>query len=209
MIPQWILIRSSAIYLCSISAPASQFTFDLDFSVTWCGFGSSGATDSVFSLQQNPTHQLKYVQEYKGMIYRRQIYTFASSILQTIKQINLNFIYFITITKTSYITYINHARWHWCLCLDGPRGGGNRSTRRKPILEQGVIYAILNYAVKSLDMKMTSLNQTTPSFEEHHVTTQHAQQSWYNSHTSTLKYGWNMVVVSTLIQHWNVVEMKL
>ena len=34
--------------------------------------------------------------------------------------------------ETSYTTYINHARWHRCLRLDGLRVGGNRSTRRKP-----------------------------------------------------------------------------
>ena len=34
--------------------------------------------------------------------------------------------------KTSYTTYINHARWHRCLRSDGLRVGGNRSTRRKP-----------------------------------------------------------------------------
>ena len=34
--------------------------------------------------------------------------------------------------ETSYTTYINHARWHWCLRSDGLRVGGNRSARRKP-----------------------------------------------------------------------------
>ena len=34
--------------------------------------------------------------------------------------------------ETSYTTYINHARWHQCVRLDGLRVGGNRSTRRKP-----------------------------------------------------------------------------
>ena len=34
--------------------------------------------------------------------------------------------------KTSYTTYINHARWHRCLRSDGLRVGGNRSARRKP-----------------------------------------------------------------------------
>ena len=34
--------------------------------------------------------------------------------------------------ETSYTTYINHTRWHRCLCLDGLRVGGNRSTWRKP-----------------------------------------------------------------------------
>ena len=28
--------------------------------------------------------------------------------------------------ETSYTTYINHARWHGCLNLDGLRVGGNR-----------------------------------------------------------------------------------
>jgi len=32
--------------------------------------------------------------------------------------------------ETSYTTYINHARWHWCLRSDGLRVGGNRSGRR-------------------------------------------------------------------------------
>ena len=34
--------------------------------------------------------------------------------------------------ETSYTTYINHNRWHRCLCSGGLRVGGNRSTRRKP-----------------------------------------------------------------------------
>ena len=34
--------------------------------------------------------------------------------------------------ETSYTTYINHARWHRCLCSDGLRVGGNRSAQRKP-----------------------------------------------------------------------------
>jgi len=34
--------------------------------------------------------------------------------------------------ETSYTTYINHARWHPCLCTDGLRVGGNRSALRKP-----------------------------------------------------------------------------
>ena len=34
--------------------------------------------------------------------------------------------------ETSYTTYINYARWHRCLRLDGLRVGGNRSARRKP-----------------------------------------------------------------------------
>ena len=32
---------------------------------------------------------------------------------------NSNFIYFTTITKQVHSTYINHARWHHCLCLCG------------------------------------------------------------------------------------------
>jgi len=36
--------------------------------------------------------------------------------------------------ETSYILYINHARWHRCLCSDGLLVGGNRSTQRKPLL---------------------------------------------------------------------------
>ena len=31
--------------------------------------------------------------------------------------------------ETSYTTYINHARWHRCWCLDGLRVGGNWSAR--------------------------------------------------------------------------------
>ena len=34
--------------------------------------------------------------------------------------------------EKSYTTYINHARWYWCLCSGGLRVGGNRSVRRKP-----------------------------------------------------------------------------
>ena len=34
--------------------------------------------------------------------------------------------------ETSYTTYINHARWHRCLRLDGLCVEGNRSTQRKP-----------------------------------------------------------------------------
>jgi len=34
--------------------------------------------------------------------------------------------------KTSYTTYIKHARWQWCLRLGDHRVGGNRSARRKP-----------------------------------------------------------------------------
>jgi len=34
--------------------------------------------------------------------------------------------------ETSYTTYINHARWYWCLRVGGLRVGGNRSAWRKP-----------------------------------------------------------------------------
>jgi len=38
--------------------------------------------------------------------------------------LNLNYL-FHNDNQTSYTTYINHARWHRCLCLDGLRVGGH------------------------------------------------------------------------------------
>ena len=43
-------------------------------------------------------------------------------------------LYILQRSLTSYTTYINHVRCHRCLCSCGLRVGGNRSTRRKPIL---------------------------------------------------------------------------
>mgnify|MGYP000318437319 CR=1 FL=1 len=42
---------------------------------------------------------------------------------------SLNFIYFTTITKQVYTTYINHAFWHQCLRSDGLPVGENWSAR--------------------------------------------------------------------------------
>ena len=46
--------------------------------------------------------------------------------------IELNVIYFTTITKQVHTTYTNHARWHRCLRSGGLRVGENLSTQWKP-----------------------------------------------------------------------------
>ena len=43
-----------------------------------------------------------------------------------------SFVYFTTVKKQVQITYINHARWHRCLCSCGLGLEEYRNTRRKP-----------------------------------------------------------------------------